>query len=209
VEPTEDRPPVVLIEGSALRSVLSAHASATGAEPCGVLLGRAAPRAIRIEEAVSTGNAHPRPETAFLLAPAEVLRIGRDARERGLSIVGAWHGHPSGSADVSTADARGLSAGADAPGTPAGPSRAPFVFLISGRGAGRAPVVRAFGPGPGGPLELPLRGFPPPAPPARAAAAAASNARAPKAPANPKAPPTPDAPAAKKRAVRKRPAPTD
>lgn len=50
-------------------------------------------------------NAAAAPERAFFLEPAVHLRASREARGQGLSILGHYHSHPSGSATPSALDA--------------------------------------------------------------------------------------------------------
>jgi proteasome lid subunit RPN8/RPN11 len=50
------------------------------------------PDVLTVEEAVPTRNASPQP-TRYLVEPEDHFRILRDARGRGLDIVGAYHSH--------------------------------------------------------------------------------------------------------------------
>ena len=74
-------------------------------ECCGVLLGRSADGANEVEDAVRAGNtrtdsAHNR----YNIAPQELIRIQRQARDRGLDIVGFYHSHPDHPAQWSKTD---------------------------------------------------------------------------------------------------------
>lgn len=74
-------------------------------ECCGVLLGHAAEAANQVEAVVRAGNtrtdsAHNR----YNIAPQELVRIQREARERGLDIVGFYHSHPDHPAQWSATD---------------------------------------------------------------------------------------------------------
>jgi proteasome lid subunit RPN8/RPN11 len=74
-------------------------------ECCGVLLGRSADGVNDVEDAVRAGNtrtdsAHNR----YSIAPQELIRIQRQARERSLDIVGFYHSHPDHPARWSTTD---------------------------------------------------------------------------------------------------------
>jgi proteasome lid subunit RPN8/RPN11 len=74
-------------------------------ECCGVLLGRSADGLNNVEDAVRAGNtrtdsAHNR----YNIAPQELIRIQRQARERGLDIVGFYHSHPDHPARWSQTD---------------------------------------------------------------------------------------------------------
>jgi proteasome lid subunit RPN8/RPN11 len=74
-------------------------------ECCGVLLGRSADGVNDVEDAVRAGNtrtdsAHNR----YSIAPQELIRIQRQARERSLDIVGFYHSHPDHPAQWSATD---------------------------------------------------------------------------------------------------------
>jgi len=79
-------------------------------ECCGVLLGRSptgadGPPLNEVEDAIRAGNtrtdsAHNR----YNIAPQELVRIQRQARERGLDIVGFYHSHPDHPAQWSQTD---------------------------------------------------------------------------------------------------------
>ncbi len=93
-------------------NALRAHGEETYPhECCGVLLGRfvrdsdSEDDAIHVETAVPAGNtrtdsAHNR----YHIAPVELVRIQRQARERGLDIVGFYHSHPDHPAQWSKTD---------------------------------------------------------------------------------------------------------
>jgi proteasome lid subunit RPN8/RPN11 len=74
-------------------------------ECCGALLGRPAPEGWRVSEFVAAGNtrtdsAHNR----YQIAPIELVRIQRSAREKGLEIAGFYHSHPDHPAQWSPTD---------------------------------------------------------------------------------------------------------
>jgi proteasome lid subunit RPN8/RPN11 len=74
-------------------------------ECCGVLLGRTEDGVNDVEDAVRAGNtrtdsAHNR----YNIAPQELIRIQRQARDRGLDIVGFYHSHPDHPAQWSPTD---------------------------------------------------------------------------------------------------------
>lgn len=78
--------------------VAAARASAP-AECCGVLLGRAN----HIVDAVPTRNLSDDPNR-FLIDPAGHIDACRQARQRGLEVVGFYHSHPHSSAQPSATD---------------------------------------------------------------------------------------------------------
>lgn len=74
-------------------------------ECCGVLLGHADESASNVVDAIPTANtrtdsAHNR----YHIAPQELIRVQRDARQRGLDIVGFYHSHPDHPAQWSKTD---------------------------------------------------------------------------------------------------------
>ncbi len=74
-------------------------------ECCGVLLGRLSDGESSVQSAVRAGNtridsAHNR----YSIAPAELIRIQREARVHGLDIVGFYHSHPDHPARWSATD---------------------------------------------------------------------------------------------------------
>jgi desampylase len=91
----------VRVAPPALDAVI-AHARETmPAECCGVLLGT--PEAIA--EAVRTRNIADSPSSRFLIDPEDHITCRRDARRRGLDVVGFYHSHPRSPAAPSVTDA--------------------------------------------------------------------------------------------------------
>jgi len=77
-----------------------AHAQRTApAECCGVLVGAGD----RVIEAVPAKNLSPDPNR-FLLDPKTHIAAERDARGRGLAVVGFYHSHPHSAAQPSPTD---------------------------------------------------------------------------------------------------------
>lgn len=74
-------------------------------ECCGALLGRPSPDGWQIDAAVRAGNirtdsAHNR----YQIAPVELVRIQREAHQKGLDIAGFYHSHPDHPAQWSSTD---------------------------------------------------------------------------------------------------------
>jgi proteasome lid subunit RPN8/RPN11 len=76
-------------------------ASSPHRETCGLLLGRAD----EIVDAVAVPNAAADPATGFVLDPATHVMTSRQARARGLRLIGHYHSHPGGNPEPSRADA--------------------------------------------------------------------------------------------------------
>ena len=90
----------------ALFAALRAHGEQTYPhECCGALLGRSTPEGWLVLAAIPAGNtrtdsAHNR----YQIAPAELIKIEREARRRGLAIAGFYHSHPDHPAQWSQTD---------------------------------------------------------------------------------------------------------
>ena len=85
---------------------LSAHGEAAyPQECCGVLLGIAEGETRRVAAVVKAANARTdSPANRYGIAPEELVRIQREARERELDIVGFYHSHPDCAAQWSATD---------------------------------------------------------------------------------------------------------
>jgi proteasome lid subunit RPN8/RPN11 len=85
-----------------VEAAMLAHARADAPrECCGLLLGTAD----EIVDAIVTRNLAPNPATRYLIDPRDHLRAIRDARTRGLQVIGAYHSHPRSDASPSATDA--------------------------------------------------------------------------------------------------------
>ncbi len=74
-------------------------------ECCGVLLGRADPQGRTVTRTVRCGNTRSdSPHNRYHIAPSELVRIQREAREQALEIVGFYHSHPDHPARWSETD---------------------------------------------------------------------------------------------------------
>ena len=75
-------------------------------EVCGVLLGAASPP-VRVHSVVPVVNREKdQPRVRYQIAPEDLIRIQRDARDRGQEIVGYFHSHPDHPARPSETDRR-------------------------------------------------------------------------------------------------------
>lgn len=76
-------------------------------EVCGVLLGRGGEADRRVEEVVSVVNREMEaPRVRYQIAPEDLIRIQRSARETGREILGYYHSHPDHPARPSETDRR-------------------------------------------------------------------------------------------------------
>ena len=95
-----------LVIARAVYDALRAHGEETYPhECCGALLGRPMDSGLSVKSAVRAGNtrtdsAHNR----YHIAPLELVRIERSAREQGLEIAGFYHSHPDHPAQWSLTD---------------------------------------------------------------------------------------------------------
>ena len=91
---------------SAVYRAIRAHGEETYPnECCGALLGKSTPEGWVVESSVRAGNtrtdsAHNR----YNIAPAELVKIERQARGQGLGIAGFYHSHPDHPAQWSPTD---------------------------------------------------------------------------------------------------------
>jgi proteasome lid subunit RPN8/RPN11 len=74
-------------------------------EVCGVLVGRAETRAVRRVVRVRNREEES-PRVRYVIAPEDLLRIQKDARESGDEILGYYHSHPDHPARPSETDRR-------------------------------------------------------------------------------------------------------
>jgi proteasome lid subunit RPN8/RPN11 len=94
-----DVTPRTTIAAHVLNRVLEHARAAAPAECCGVLVGRLD----AIAECVPVRNISTT-ATRYLLDPAEHITARRDARARGLDIVGFYHSHPRSGPEPSATD---------------------------------------------------------------------------------------------------------
>src|SRR5579863_1998356 len=74
-------------------------------ECCGVLLGNPGPDGWRVTEATRTANTcTDSARNRYQIAPIELVRIQRIARDKGLEIAGFYHSHPDHPAQWSSTD---------------------------------------------------------------------------------------------------------
>lgn len=69
-------------------------------EVCGLLVGSG----MGIEEAIPATNAAANTHVCFEVDPGTLLRVHREARESGRSVLGSYHSHPGGRATPSPTD---------------------------------------------------------------------------------------------------------
>ena len=76
-------------------------------EVCGVLLGRVLEGGRRVDEVVEVTNRETEaPRVRYQIAPEDLIRIQRQAREQGREILGYYHSHPDHPARPSETDRR-------------------------------------------------------------------------------------------------------
>jgi proteasome lid subunit RPN8/RPN11 len=73
-------------------------------ESCGLLLGRDLHPIRRVDHAVAAANVDAAATRHFTIAPQDFLAAERDARARGLDVVGFYHSHPDAEALPSRSD---------------------------------------------------------------------------------------------------------
>lgn len=107
------------------RAILEHARADAPRECCGLLLGTGD----EILDVVAARNVADRPESQYLVDPRDHLRAVREARTRGLQVIGAYHSHPRSQAIPSATDAA--------------EAFAHFLFIIVGLGV-EPPDVRAW-----------------------------------------------------------------
>ena len=87
-------------------ATLRAHGEQTYPhECCGVLLGKSTPAGNIVHQVVPAGNTRlDSLHNRYNIAPAELIRIQREARAAALDIVGFYHSHPDHPAHWSSTD---------------------------------------------------------------------------------------------------------
>ncbi|MHB8719128.1 MAG: M67 family metallopeptidase [Candidatus Dormibacteria bacterium] len=87
---------MTVIAPEADRTIRELAAAAYPHEGCGVLIGHlASTDRVTVVAATSGRNLNTeRARDRYLLDPADIVRADREARQRGLDVVGFWHSHP-------------------------------------------------------------------------------------------------------------------
>lgn len=92
----------VRISRPLLDAIIAHVASVPERESCGLLFGDDDV----IAHALPAANVHPDPARHFEVDPAALIGAHKAARNGGPRLIGAYHSHPSGSADASIEDAQ-------------------------------------------------------------------------------------------------------
>lgn len=71
-------------------------------EVCGFLLGARD----QVAELIEAPNTHPEPSRGYRIHPRDCLAALRKARKENLQVLGVFHSHPEGPANLSTVDRR-------------------------------------------------------------------------------------------------------
>jgi proteasome lid subunit RPN8/RPN11 len=128
---------VVSLKSSVIECVVAHAREAAPAECCGLLLGTVA----CIVEAIPTRNLA-ESSTRFLIDPKQHIDGRREAKRRGLDVIGFYHSHPHSAAQPSERDRDEA-------------SYPDHLYLIVGMHV-EPPEVRLFVPGDGNFLEVPF-----------------------------------------------------
>ena len=74
-------------------------------ECCGIMLGKSTDTEIHVHQLIRAGNTRTDSlHNRYNIAPAELIRAQREARNLGLDIVGFYHSHPDHPAQYSSTD---------------------------------------------------------------------------------------------------------
>jgi len=85
---------MIVLPEAHFRAVTEHASSAYPEECCGALLGRRIDKGRKVADVVCCRNVHDTPTTRYAIDPAELVTVQRNARQRGLEIVGFYHSHP-------------------------------------------------------------------------------------------------------------------
>jgi proteasome lid subunit RPN8/RPN11 len=88
------------VSPSVIAAIVAHAREAAPNECCGLLLGRGED----VLEAVRARNAADEPRRRYLIDPKDHIATMRDARSRGLEVVGFYHSHPRSAAAPSETD---------------------------------------------------------------------------------------------------------
>jgi len=94
---------VLLLEEMHIQSIVRHSNSVFPIEACGVLMGTVKTR-IRIVKSVEAVENLARSNCSYRIAPEELYRIITDGEDRGESLVGFYHSHPSWGTEPSKLD---------------------------------------------------------------------------------------------------------
>ena len=101
----DGRQPFVLsLPRDVVRGIERAARDARPREACGFLLGVRAGAVTRVERTHLARNRSDRPRTRFEACPEDHLAAELAAAADGLEVVGVWHSHPDGPAELSDRD---------------------------------------------------------------------------------------------------------
>lgn len=93
------------VPGALRTIILTQAADGYPLEVCGVLLGRKVLGVRSVEAVVPVQNREPEsPRVRYQIAPEDLIRIQREAREAGREILGYYHSHPDHPARPSETD---------------------------------------------------------------------------------------------------------
>jgi|GEM_PF-461524 len=97
--------PVVILNKAHQQVIADASLGAYPNEACGLLLGDIIDDRRVVKDVVVTRNIAPRGKDRFEIAPEDLLRVHKDAREKDLHVLGHFHSHPNGHMEPSLHDA--------------------------------------------------------------------------------------------------------
>jgi len=96
---------VLELHEAAWREIVAHARTSAPEEACGILVGRRTETGFAVLRAEPCRNVHPGDRTRrFLIDPERQLAVQREARQQGLAIVGFYHSHPGGRAELSEHD---------------------------------------------------------------------------------------------------------
>lgn len=97
--------PIVILTKAHQQVISDASLGAYPNEACGLLLGEIIDDRRVVKDVVVTRNIATSGQDRFEIAPEDLLRVHKDAREKGLHVLGHFHSHPNGHMEPSVHDA--------------------------------------------------------------------------------------------------------
>lgn len=97
--------PIVILDKAHQQIIADASLGAYPQEACGLLLGDIVEDHRVVRDVIITRNVATSGHHRFEVAPEDLLRVHKEARARGLHVLGHFHSHPNGHMEPSAHDA--------------------------------------------------------------------------------------------------------
>lgn len=99
---------ILKLSRSLLEDLLARARRQAPEETCGFLLGARDSTGAKVQSVAEVPNqVRSNPEENFRISPQDLFRVGQEAEQEQLELLGVWHSHPSSGATPSAADHQG------------------------------------------------------------------------------------------------------